>query len=262
MSHKRAITEADVRAVLPAATLEVPTDAVVTPAARDLARKLGVAIIAVHAPPPDHKPAAAPPAPKAEAPAPPPPPPPPAPAPQPKPQPQRAAKPAPPPEPAPKPAAKPEPAPPPSGGGRVVALGADHGGFPMKELLKPLLGELGFAVADVGTASAAAVDYPDFAIAVARKVAQGEAWRGIMVDGAGIGSAMAANKIAGVRAALCYDVTTAANAREHNDANVLTLGGTLIGQRLAAEIVKTFLATEFGGGRHQKRVDKINLLDR
>jgi len=144
----------------------------------------------------------------------------------------------------------------------VVAVGSDHGGFPMKEALKKTLAELGTEVLDLGTDSADVVDYPDFAIAVARAVASGQAWRGIMVDGAGIGSAMAANKIPGVRAALCHDLTTAANAREHNDANVLTLGGTLIGQRLATDIVRTFLSTAFGGGRHQGRVDKINALDR
>ena len=143
----------------------------------------------------------------------------------------------------------------------VVVVGADHGGFPMKEALKKTLAELGFQVMDAGTYSTDAVDYPDFAVAVARAVADGKAWRGIMVDGAGIGSAMAANKIAGVRAAMCYDITTASNAREHNDANVLTLGGTLIGQRLAADVVKTFLTTEFGGGRHAGRVDKFKALD-
>ncbi|OGT92431.1 MAG: ribose 5-phosphate isomerase B [Gemmatimonadetes bacterium GWC2_71_9] len=143
----------------------------------------------------------------------------------------------------------------------MVAVGADHGGFPLKEHLKPLLAELGHDVLDVGTFGADPVDYPDFAVAVARAVAEGRAWRGIMVDGAGIGSAMAANKIRGIRAALCYDLTTAANAREHNDANVLTLGGTLIGTRLATDIVRAFLTTEFGGGRHAPRVDKINQLD-
>jgi len=142
----------------------------------------------------------------------------------------------------------------------IIALGADHGGYLMKEALKPLLAEMGFEVLDLGTGSAEPVDYPDYAAAVAIKVAEGTAWRGIMVDGAGIGSSMAANKIPGVRAALCYDLTTAKNAREHNDANVLTLGGTLIGQRLAAEIVRAFLTTDFGGGRHQARVDKINAL--
>jgi len=144
---------------------------------------------------------------------------------------------------------------------KVVALGADHGGYPLKEQLKAPLGELGYEVLDLGTTGAEAVDYPDFAVAVAQAVAQGRAWRGIMVDGAGIGSAMAANKIRGIRAALCYDLTTAQNAREHNDANVLTLGGTLIGTRLAVDIVRAFLATEFGGGRHARRVDKINSLD-
>jgi len=146
-------------------------------------------------------------------------------------------------------------------GGTVVALGADHGGFPLKEHLKATLAGLGHEVLDLGTGDTQAVDYPDFAVAVARAVAEGRAWRGIMVDGAGIGSAMAANKVRGLRAALCYDLTTAQNAREHNDANVLTLGGTLIGTRLAVDIVRTFLATEFGGGRHARRVDKINSLD-
>ena len=196
---KRALTEADVReSARGGRSLEVPEGAVVTPAARDLARQLGVSLEET-----------------------------------------RAA----------------------ASARRTVALGADHGGFPMKEQLKPLLEELGYEVMDLGTGSTAPVDYPDYALAVARAVADGRAWRGIMVDGAGIGSAMAANKVAGVRAALCYDLTTAANARENNDANVLTLGGTLIGMRLAADIAKTFLATQFAGGRHAPRVEKINRLD-
>ena len=132
----------------------------------------------------------------------------------------------------------------------------------MKEALKRTLQELGATVLDLGTHSTDPVDYPDFAIAVARAVAEGKARFGIMVDGAGIGSSMAANKVAGVRAALCYDVTTAQNAREHNNANVLTLGASLIGNRLAAEIAKTFITTEFGGGRHAGRVAKIDALDR
>ena len=144
----------------------------------------------------------------------------------------------------------------------VIAVAADHGGYPMKEALKKTLQDLGATVLDLGTHSTDAVDYPDFAIAVARAVADGKARLGIMVDGAGIGSSMAANKVAGVRAALCYDITTAQNAREHNNANVLTLGGTLIGNRLAAEIAKTFITTEFGGGRHAGRVAKIDALDR
>jgi ribose 5-phosphate isomerase B len=144
-----------------------------------------------------------------------------------------------------------------AGGGRVVALGADHGGLAMKEDLKAYVGELGYQVVDCGTNSADAVDYPDFAYAVARLVAEGRAWRGIVVDGAGIGSCMAANKVPGVRAAMCYDHATAVNSREHNDANVLTLGGLLLGRNLARDIVKTWLATDFGGGRHARRVDKI-----
>jgi ribose 5-phosphate isomerase B len=112
-------------------------------------------------------------------------------------------------------------------------------------------------VIDCGTHSSEAVDYPDLAYAVARLVSTGEAWRGILVDGAGIGSAMAANKVPGVRAALCYDHATAVTSREHNDANVLTLGAGLIGAALAKQITQTWLATPFGGGRHQKRVDKI-----
>ena len=142
-------------------------------------------------------------------------------------------------------------------GQRVVALGADHGGFALKEQLKAFVAELGYAVTDCGTHSTEAVDYPDLAYAVARLVSTGEAWRGIVVDGAGIGSAMAANKVPGVRAALCYDHATAVNSREHNDANVLTLGAGLLGPALAKQITQTWLATEFGGGRHQKRVDKI-----
>ena len=105
------------------------------------------------------------------------------------------------------------------------------------------------------------MDYPDYATAVARAVASGGAQIGIMVDGAGIGSCMTANKVPGVRAAMCYDVTTAQNAREHNNANVLTLGGGLIGTRLALAIVETFLSTTFGGGRHAARVAKIDALD-
>ncbi len=141
--------------------------------------------------------------------------------------------------------------------GRVVALGADHGGLALKEALKEHIAGLGYTVVDCGTHSTDPVDYPDLAYAVARLVSSGEAWRGILVDGAGIGSAMAANKVPGVRAALCYDHATAVNSREHNDANVLTLGAGLIGANLAKQIAETWLKTAFAGGRHQKRVDKI-----
>lgn len=140
---------------------------------------------------------------------------------------------------------------------QTVALGADHGGFAMKEDLKIFLGELGYSITDCGTHSTAAVDYPDLAYAVAQLVSEGRAWRGIIVDGAGIGSCMAANKVPGIRAAMCYDHATAINSREHNDANVLTLGGVLVGSNLARQIVRTWLETGFGGGRHGQRVDKI-----
>lgn len=158
------------------------------------------------------------------------------------------------------PAPSAEPAPAKSSALRI-AVGADHGGVALRDAIAARLKELGHAVTDHGTTGTAAVDYPDYAVAVARAVATGGATFGIMVDGAGIGSCMAANKVAGVRAAMCYDVTTAQNAREHNNANVLTLGGGLIGTRLALAIVETFLATAFGGGRHAERVAKIDALD-
>jgi ribose 5-phosphate isomerase B len=147
-------------------------------------------------------------------------------------------------------------------GKRIVAIGTDHGGYDLKEMLKGYLGELGYEVVDCGTDSTQSVDYPDFAFAVAQLVAQGRAWRGVIVDGAGIGSCMAANKVPGVRAAMCYDQATAFNSREHNDANVLTLGAGLIGPNLARQITKTWLETPFGGGRHARRVDKIMDIER
>lgn len=154
------------------------------------------------------------------------------------------------------PAAAPAPAAQPAAG-RVVAIGADHGGFELKETLKKDLTEGGYEVIDVGTTGKEAVDYPDFALSVAQLVASGKAWRGVMIDGAGIGSCMVANKVPGVRAALAYDYASASNSREHNDANVLTLGAGLIGVALAKQILKVWLTTDFGGGRHQKRIDKI-----
>ncbi len=198
---KRVVTERDVRqAAREKRAVELPDDAIVTPAAREAAEKLKVELRAL------------------------------------------------PNAPRPTPHA-------------VVALGADHGGYKLKESLKPVIEQASFGVLDIGTHSTDAVDYPDFALSVAQQVQAGTARFGIMVDGAGIGSAMVANKVPGIRAALCYDVTTAQNAREHNNANVLTLGGTLIGERLAGEIVKAFLATAFGGGRHARRVAKIDALD-
>lgn len=151
---------------------------------------------------------------------------------------------------------------PPNTDNRTVAIGADHGGYALKEELKGMLetAVLGYTVIDCGTHSTDSVDYPDFAYAVARLVADGRAWRGIIIDGAGIGSCMAANKVPGVRAAMCYDQATAVNSREHNNANVLTLGAGLIGPSLARQIVTTWLNTEFGGGRHARRVDKIDAI--
>lgn len=144
---------------------------------------------------------------------------------------------------------------------RVVALGSDHAGYDLKEYLKQFLTDSGYAVQDQGTHSRDPVDYPDFARAVAQAVAAGKAWRGIVVDGAGIGSAIAANKVPGARAALCYDRATARNSREHNDANVLTLGARLIPAELAREVAAAWLETRFAGGRHQNRIDKITALE-
>lgn len=146
-------------------------------------------------------------------------------------------------------------------GNNSVAIGADHGGYALKEDIKVFLEEKGYQVIDCGTSSTDSVDYPDFARAVAQHVAEGTAWRGIMIDGAGIGSCMAANKVPGVRAAMCYDHATAFNSREHNNANLLTLGAGLIGNSLAKQITTTFLETEFGGGRHARRVEKIMAIE-
>ncbi len=143
----------------------------------------------------------------------------------------------------------------------TVVVGSDHGGFVLKEALKPKIKEIGFEVRDVGCDGTDAVDYPVYAARVADTLVSGDAQAGIMIDGAGIGSSMVGNKIAGVRAALCYDITTARNAREHNNANMLTLGGSLIGPGLATQIVEAFLETDFGGGRHQRRVSMIDALD-
>lgn len=145
---------------------------------------------------------------------------------------------------------------------KTIALAADHGGFELKKILHAYLIELGYTPLDCGTFSTEPVDYPDFALAAAEWVTTGRAWRAIIVDGAGLGSCMTANKIPGVRAAMCYDQATAHNSREHNDANVLTLGAGLIGATLAKQIVKTFLETHFGGGRHAKRVNKIVAIEK
>jgi ribose 5-phosphate isomerase B len=142
-----------------------------------------------------------------------------------------------------------------------IAVGADHAGYRLKEHLARLLAREGHEVEDLGTSSADSVDYPDFAAVVSGKVAAGEAERGILVCGTGIGMAMAANKIRGVRAAACNELFSARMARAHNDANVLALGERVVGTGLAEEIVRTFLATPYEDGRHARRLEKIRALE-
>ena len=146
------------------------------------------------------------------------------------------------------------------GPARTIAIGADHGGFEMKEALKKVLEDLGCGYQDFGTNSTSAVDYPDFAQAVALAVARKTCDLGIMIDGAGIGSCMVANKIPGIRAAMCYDEASARNSREHNGANVLTLGGKMISHDKMREIVRVWLSTDLTEERHQRRVAKIDAL--
>jgi ribose 5-phosphate isomerase B len=140
---------------------------------------------------------------------------------------------------------------------RTAAIGSDHGGFELKERLKPFLAELGVSVRDFGTNSTDAVDYPDFALAVGRAVAGKNVDIGILIDGAGIGSAMAANKVSGVRAAACYSPELAINSREHNGANILTLGSGQTDFENAKRIVKAFVASSLTEDRHKRRVAKI-----
>lgn len=153
------------------------------------------------------------------------------------------------------------PAPPPSASPLLVFIGSDHAGYQFKEQIKSWLRELGYRHEDVGTFSEAPVDYPDIAELVAQKVAAKPELRGILIDGAGIGSAIAANKVPGVRAAACFDPYTTRNSREHNNTNVLCLGSRNLGIDIAKEIVKIWLATGFGGGRHLRRVEKITALE-
>lgn len=139
----------------------------------------------------------------------------------------------------------------------VVAIGSDHGGYDMKTDLKQGVADLGWRTVDLGTNSKESCDYPDFAYAVAQAVASGQATLGIMIDGAGPGSAIACNKVPGIRAACVHDEFTAWNARAHNDANVITLGSRGIGIEVAKRLVKVFLKTPFEGGRHSRRVEKL-----
>lgn len=141
-----------------------------------------------------------------------------------------------------------------------VAIGADHGGFHLKEDLKGYIQELGHEVKDVGTYSEDSVDYPDIAHAVAKDVVSGEVERGILICGTGIGIGIAANKVPGIRAALCHDTFSAHASRELNDANILTMGERVIGKGLARDIIKIWLESEFEGGRHERRVQKLEII--
>jgi ribose 5-phosphate isomerase B len=140
---------------------------------------------------------------------------------------------------------------------KIVALGSDHGGFALKEKLKPIFEEHGLHITDIGVHEEKPADYPDIARQVAELVARGDAARGVIIDGAGIGSCIVANKFPGVRAALCYDKASARNSREHNDSNILTLGGRLLTSTQAEDVLRVWLSTPFGGGRHAARVQKI-----
>lgn len=143
-----------------------------------------------------------------------------------------------------------------------VSIGSDHAGFPLKQHLVDTLAKLGHEVVDLGTDSEAPVDYPPICAAVARMVAAGEVDRGIVLGGSGQGEQIAANKVHGVRAALCNDLYLARMSRQHNDANVLSLGGRIVAAGLADEIVELWLATPFDGGRHERRIGQIADIER
>jgi len=140
----------------------------------------------------------------------------------------------------------------------MIAIAADHGGYDLKTLLIAEITALGFEILDLGTNSLESVDYPDFAAALARAIESGRVARGVLVCGTGIGIAIAANRHRGVRAAVCHDVTTARLARQHNDANVLALGGRVVGAEVAKDCLKIFLGTQFEGGRHSRRIAKMS----
>lgn len=142
-----------------------------------------------------------------------------------------------------------------------LAIGSDHGGFRLKEAIKTYLLTHDYEVTDFGTESKDSCDYPDFALPVAQAVAKGEYDRGILICGTGIGIGIVANKVKGIRAALCHDTFSAEACRNHNDANILTMGERIVGEGLALKIVETFLNSDFEGGRHQRRVDKIKALE-
>jgi len=143
-----------------------------------------------------------------------------------------------------------------------IGLACDHAGFELKEEIKTLLPSLGFEPVDFGTFNEESVDYPDYGVLVAEKVSKGELERGILICGTGIGMSIVANKFPRVRAALVHDLYSSRCSREHNDANILVIGGRVVGKDLAREIVKVWLTTPFAGGRHQRRVDKIEALEK
>ena len=145
---------------------------------------------------------------------------------------------------------------------KTIAVGSDHGGFTLKEQIKPIFEEFGLHIKDVGVHEEKPADYPDIARQVAEIVARGEALRGVIIDGAGIGSCIVANKFPGIRAALCYDKASARNSREHNDSNVLTLGGRLLTRSQAEDVLRVWLSTPFAGGRHAGRVQKITEIEK
>lgn len=142
-----------------------------------------------------------------------------------------------------------------------VAIGCDHGGFHLKEEVKQFLLDNKYEVTDFGTHNTVSVDYPDIAVSVAQAVVNGDVYKGILICGTGIGIGIAANKIQGIRAALCHDTFSAHASREHNNANILTMGERVIGTGLALDIVNIWLTTEFEGGRHERRVKKISNLE-
>jgi len=142
-----------------------------------------------------------------------------------------------------------------------IAMGADHAGYPVKESIRKFLEENGYSVDDTGTWSEESVDYPDYALAVGERVVAKRSEYGILVCGSGIGISIAANKVPGIRAALAHDVVTARLSREHNDANVLALGGRIVTAEEAIAMVQVFLGTAYAGGRHQRRIDKITMIE-
>ena len=144
----------------------------------------------------------------------------------------------------------------------MIAIGCDHGGFELKEILADFLKNEGYEVCDVGTYTTDSVDYPDIADALCNKITQGECEKGILVCGTGIGMNMCANKHKGIRAAQCHDTFSAKMTRQHNNANVLTMGGRVVGSELAKDIVREFVTNEFLGGRHGVRVDKMMSLEK